>query len=170
MITAAQRATLSQEMGYTVDQIKLLKPIEASLILEHKVQPNEMESSLPGLVQDYHSSLAAAQATVEKAPSATPPVGKAPSHVEPEDPQFKTESEKEEQEPMLSLPAGTSDTPEPNARLWYEVVQIKPDGTDTIGLYPSESEAKLCLDTKEHIRAKHTPDEEVRFELRTTRK
>jgi hypothetical protein len=43
MITAAQRQKLSAELGYTAGDIRSLKPLEALLILEHKLRPGNEE-------------------------------------------------------------------------------------------------------------------------------
>jgi len=168
MITSAQRVTLSKDLGYTTQQIKLMKPIEASLILEHKLQPSDMPSMLPGLVLNYHSALSATQTRVDEVPEKPPD---APPSTKAQAPQYTSEDKADEEPPMLSLPILTAPAEtEENTRLWYEVVQIRSDTTDTIGLYPDESEAELCLETKEHLAAKHRPDEVIRFEIRTTRK
>ena len=53
MITGAMRKEMSDNLGYTAEQIKGLTPVEASLILHHQVSPNEKEEKLPGLVQAY---------------------------------------------------------------------------------------------------------------------
>lgn len=164
MITSAQRTTLSDDLGYTADQIKSLKPVEASLILENNILPADMVSSLPSLVEEYHNSLAAAQPQVEEISTA------APSSGEEESSQHTSDAQSDEEGPMLSLPPGDNGASVENTRLWYQVVEVKPDATDSVGLYPNESEAKLCLETKEHLAAKHTPDEQIRFEIRKTRK
>lgn len=39
-----------------------------------------------------------------------------------------------------------------------------------MGLFPNEAEAKLCHETKEQLAAKHTPDRNIRFQVRTTRR
>ena len=43
MITAAQRQRLSAELGYSAEDIRSLKPLEALLILEHKIEPGNEE-------------------------------------------------------------------------------------------------------------------------------
>ena len=43
MITAAQRQQLSTELGYTAEDIRRLKPLEALLILEHCIKPGSDE-------------------------------------------------------------------------------------------------------------------------------
>ena len=40
-------------LGYTVDQIKKLTPLKATLLLQHQVDPKDMESRLPQLVSDH---------------------------------------------------------------------------------------------------------------------
>ena len=53
MITATMRKELSDSLGYTAEQIKGLTPMEASLILHHKILPDDREQKLPMLVQAY---------------------------------------------------------------------------------------------------------------------
>ena len=43
MITAAQRQRLNAELGYSAEDIRSLKPLEALLILEHKIEPGNEE-------------------------------------------------------------------------------------------------------------------------------
>jgi hypothetical protein len=164
MITATQRAALSSSLGYSPEQIKHLKPVEASLILEHKVQPIDMDSRLPRLVQEYHASLSAGNQKVNEMPPAVET--HEPQHSAPEEEQL--EGDTTTTTTILSLP--TLENFLENTSLWYEVVAIMPDGTETVGLYRDESEAELCLETKEYLRAKHTPDDSVRFQIRTTHK
>jgi hypothetical protein len=52
MVTGRMKEQLL-ELGYTPDQIKQFKPIEASLLLEHNVPPEQQAEQLPQLVQDY---------------------------------------------------------------------------------------------------------------------
>lgn len=213
MITAAQRSALANKLGYTAHQIKQLTPLEATLILEHSIQPIEMDSRLKTLVQEYHASLVvtASATTIQELSTTVPPSSDAPAP--PEEKQDST-SDTDSQHPQLSplpepkpdeeadgtkllllpampptasndttaaaaaLPESTSDLPttplesiNTTTRLWHQVVAISPDGTEeSIGLFPVESEAKVCQETKEHLAAKHTPDRNIRFEIRTTRR
>jgi hypothetical protein len=57
MITSSQRSSLQQELGYSEQQIKQLKPLEASLILEHQLSPPDSVGRLAPLVAAYHASL-----------------------------------------------------------------------------------------------------------------
>lgn len=214
MITAAQRSALVNKLGYTAHQIKQLTPLEATIILEHSIQPIEMESRLKTLVQEYHASLlvTASATTIQQLSTTVPPSSDAPAP--PEEKQDST-SDTDSLHPQLSplpepqsdeeadgtkllllpampptasndttaaaaaaLPQSTSDLPTTplesittTTRLWHQVVAISPDGTEeSIGLFPVESEAKVCQETKEHLAAKHTPDRKIRFEVRTTRR
>jgi hypothetical protein len=214
MITAAQRAALVDKLGYTAHQIKQLTPLEATLILEHNIQPIESKSRLKTLVQDYHASLSAAASatTLEKLtttvpPSPTPPAPSfekqdsksdvdaqhpQPSHLPEPQPDEEADGTKLLLLPTLPPTTGSAETVTPatavqestiglettplesvttGTRLWHQVVAIAPDGTEeSIGLFPVESEAKVCQETKEHLAAKHTPDRHIRFEVRTTRR
>jgi hypothetical protein len=172
MITAAQRAGLAKELGYSQEQIKQLKPLEASLILEHSIVPTALESRLPTLVDEYHASLETQRHMATMA---------APVTLESHEPQAswpKQHSGEDDVVTTLSLPAMTSmsdsrplNSPvEPNTRLWHQVVAITSDGVESVGIYPNESEARLCQETKEHLAAKHSPHLSVRFEIRTTRR
>lgn len=55
MITSAMRTELSGNLGYTAEQIKSLTPVDASLILHHKVKPDEKEEKLPGLLEAHQA-------------------------------------------------------------------------------------------------------------------
>jgi hypothetical protein len=145
MITSAQRTSLSEELGYTEDDIRKMKPVEAFVILEHKLPPGDMKTKLPALVDEYHASLS------KPSPTPTEPI------VGQQTPQEN------------NFPAGQLQVDQ-GARSWYAVVEIKPNSTETIGLYQEEAEAKLCLETKEHLEAKHNPNGISRFEIRITYK
>lgn len=51
MVTAQMKQELTGELRYTAAQVRLLTPVEASLILEHRVDPAEAEARLPALVE-----------------------------------------------------------------------------------------------------------------------
>jgi hypothetical protein len=172
MITAAQRASLANELGYSIDQIKQLKPLEASLILEHSIVPSELESRLPSLVDDCRASLENQRQMATMAP---PVIVEKKSHDNQSSlPEYQLEEG--EGATMVSLPAmpstsertGLKTSFAANARLWHQVVAITPDGIESVGIYPNESEARLCQETKAHLAAKHSPHVNVRFEVRTT--
>ena len=170
MITAAQRASLANELGYSIDQIKQLKPLEASLILEHSIVPSDLESRLPSLVDDYRAALENQRQMATMAPQVI---------VESHDHQSllpEQQSSEGEVATLVSLPTKPRTSERPalnttlaaNARLWHQVVAITPDGIESVGIYPNESEARLCQETKAHLAAKHSPHVNVRFEVRTT--
>lgn len=171
MITAAQRALLVNDLGYSQEQIKQLKPLEASLILEHSIVPSVLESRLPPLVEDYHTSLENQRQMATMAPPVSV-VSHEPQLSSPKQQSGEGDITTSSLPEMPSTPEGrASDTTfEANTRLWHQVVAITPDGVESVGMYPNESEARLCQETKEHLAAKHSPHLSVRFEIRTTRR
>ena len=58
MITSSQRLELSERLGYQPEDIKKLKPVEASLLLANNVTPGEKDEKLGGLMQEYNEELA----------------------------------------------------------------------------------------------------------------
>jgi hypothetical protein len=53
MVTASMKTELADKLGYDLDQIKKMKPLQASLILNHDVKPENMEVQLPVLEQEH---------------------------------------------------------------------------------------------------------------------
>jgi hypothetical protein len=53
MVTASMKTELADKLGYDLNQIKKLRPLQASLILNHDVKPENMEVQLPLLEQEH---------------------------------------------------------------------------------------------------------------------
>ena len=55
LITSSMKDALGKErgLGYTVDQIKKMTPLKATLLLQHQVDPKEMENRLPQIILDH---------------------------------------------------------------------------------------------------------------------
>jgi hypothetical protein len=56
MVTTAMKTDLTDRLGYNVDQIKQLTPMQASLVLHHNVTPATMEQELPTLMQAHEEA------------------------------------------------------------------------------------------------------------------
>jgi hypothetical protein len=53
MITSSMKEELSEDLGYQTDQIKQMTPLQASLVLRHKITPETLAEQLPILEQEY---------------------------------------------------------------------------------------------------------------------
>lgn len=155
MITSTQRTELSKRLKYSGEEIKQLKPLEASLILSNDLSPTDAEDKLPGLVQDYNDELTRqhqeAKLQAEKLASQR--------EVEVETPVEQQSQEKEETLLLSDVPdqdtfqeASASDVDQSaGSKLWYEVVEtrVSDNSSIAVALYQNEDEAKLCLELKE---------------------
>jgi len=58
MITASMKSELIEKLGYDMDQhIKKMTPLQASLILHHRITAEEMEEELPSAEEEYQKQL-----------------------------------------------------------------------------------------------------------------
>ena len=165
MITSTQRIELSERLGYRAKDIKKLKPVEASLILQHNVSPTEVDDKLAGLVQDYNDTLARehqeAKLEAEKLASQNLAMAQTPFHQESSDKEdtlfgnIQREATNEGKE--ISSDENQSSSALTGAtRLWFEVVETRvSDGSAIpVALYKNEEEAKMCLELKEGFSAR----------------
>lgn len=164
MITTSQRLELSERLGFTPDQIKALKPIEATLILDHSLLPVDVQTKLPSLVKDHQASLVEQKMSIEAATASLATKEPQSTSTGLQEPKPDDATAKVSTAPLPLLQSSES------TRLWHEVVEIKSGTTQTIGLFQCESEAKLLQETKQGLAAKFSPDESVIFEIRATRK
>jgi hypothetical protein len=189
MITSTQRAELSERLGYQADHIKMLKPVEASLILEHHLSPSEDEK-LKGLVKEYNDELVRqhqeAKLEAERIESISPSSSSTMTTQTP----LETEimSEVKEDPLLLASQRFESDARAPDAARsfldndseastssidgteWYEVVEIMvSDGSETpVALYRNEDEAQFCLELKEEFAERHAREKEGNQKVATT--
>jgi len=67
MVTASMKQELSEGLGYTMDQIKTMTPLQASLILNERISPQDMEIRLPIAEEAYASAARKRQQDEEEA-------------------------------------------------------------------------------------------------------
>jgi hypothetical protein len=53
MITASMKEELADKLGYDIDQVKQMTPLQASLVLHHQITPDVFEEQLPIAEQEY---------------------------------------------------------------------------------------------------------------------
>jgi hypothetical protein len=53
MITASMKEELAEKLGYAIDQVKQMTPLQASLVLHHQITPDVLEEQLPIVEQQY---------------------------------------------------------------------------------------------------------------------
>jgi hypothetical protein len=163
MITASMKQELSELLGYSADQIKSMTPLQASLILNDRIQSEEMEAKLPIAEAAYEARRqeeeeearirAVHQATV--APTATQAqvvvgMGHDTQHFGI-GAGYRSRNE-------LDYVRTSSIGAFFSASEWFEVTEIALDGSvSRVGLYLDEDEAKLGLATRREIaEAKNT--------------
>lgn len=168
MITKDQRKALNVELGYSEDQIKKLKPMEALLILEHRVPPNDMKSNISTLIksqeqqpvllkENSHSLSRSDNVDLSSLPGKTDYVTTTTSS----EPSSHDDSVKSKNHSEISAVS---------RRQWFKVIEVQNGVNVTVGMYHDESEAQLCLEAKEHLAAKHRPDENIQFKVEITTK
>jgi hypothetical protein len=173
MVTASMKQDLSERLGYDAEQIKAMTPLQASLILNNSIKPEEMDTKLPIAEQEYdmqrqkeeeEARLGAEQeqqhavsvdyqpaestGTVKIADSQTQFFGKGG---------YRSRNELEETR-SSNIGAFFS------ASEWFEVTEINAKGESSrVGLYQIKEEAELGLQTRQGIAAaKHT---NLKFEV-----
>ena len=157
MITSSMKSELTDNLGYAADDIKRMTPLQASLVLNHKVAPAEYDEQLPLLEQEYEAE----QERLRQQQEAEETERR--QKMEQEAAQQQTAAAQEESSNTFDT-ASSSFSPKDLADAigvesgfedtWYEVVEIKPNSGDVIrqGLYPNRAEADLGLETREMIR------------------
>lgn len=163
MITKDQRRALAVELGYTEDKIKKLKPMEALLILEHRIPPLEMKTKMPTLIKEYKQKEVTLQ---ENLKSRCDDVEISPFTVKAKFDESNALACSEEQD-SNQLATG-SELNTITRQKWFEVIEVQNDVNITVGLYHDEAEAKLCLETKEKLAAKHRRTENIQFKIKVT--
>jgi outer membrane biosynthesis protein TonB len=53
MITASMKEELAEKLGYEIDQVKQMTPLQASLVLHHQITPDVLEEQLPIAEQEH---------------------------------------------------------------------------------------------------------------------
>jgi hypothetical protein len=160
MITSNQRLELSERLGYQSDDIKKLKPVEASLLLANNVTPDEKDAKLGGLIQEYNEELSRqhqqAKLEAEKLQLDEQLQSRSPEVTETEttadEQQEKTLLLHEVKQAAIEEAENTDEgAATGSAKMWFEVVETKVSDGSTIpvALYQDEEEAKLCLELKE---------------------
>eukprot|EP00934_Nitzschia_sp_Nitz4_P008665 Nitzschia sp. Nitz4//scaffold188_size43225//1742//2521//NITZ4_007341-RA/size43225-processed-gene-0.5-mRNA-1//1//CDS//3329539832//8655//frame0 len=175
MITSSMRQQLSQEMGYSIEQIKQMTPTQASLLLRHNIPPEEMADRLPKAEETYEQ-----QRAVKDIPKQEPQPQKSSSVPERFSPQ---EAHQAANVSLSTEAASTPRTPESdsfhsdnslsvetwNNVTWFEIVETKQiiDGKQIqrVGLYRDRSEAELAMQTRREIAASRS-DTNLTYELR----
>ena len=162
MITATMKQQLSESLGYDEAQIKKLTPTEASLILHHKVSPEQKDDKLPTLLQQHEEEQERIRLQTEKeelnrAKIEEEKIKQQQAQQQEESNQFGQEQRIEQVEVssggfmsknLLELDhkntSGFADN-------WFEVTETKEGVTSRVGLYLDEEEAQMGCDTRQLI-------------------
>mmetsp|Transcript_9840 Transcript_9840/g.17972 ORF Transcript_9840/g.17972 Transcript_9840/m.17972 type:complete len:231 (-) Transcript_9840:61-753(-) len=165
MITTSMKQDLQETLGYPAEDIKKITPLQASLILNHKVPPEEFQERLPILEREYEEEQEKQrqQEIEEQEAKMARQTSQQESQPEQEhqDYTFTTTSSSftpTELASSLGIESGFSDT-------WYEVVEVKPHTGERVrqGLYPNPEEAQLGLETRVMIRERQREKDKDRY-------
>ena len=164
MITSSMKQELKDTLQYDDENIKKMTPLQASLVLNHQVSPQQYKDQIPILEAEYEQQMeqerkqeeqerleAEAAATATTATTGVPPPSMFATSPQGEEHQYKFDFTSSSLTPkMLADALGIEDGFEDT---WYEVVEIKPNGQEVRqGLYQSKEEAELGMETREMIR------------------
>lgn len=174
MVTALQKEQLAQ-LGYHELDIKRLKPLEANLLLEHNVTPDQAEAKLPTLLREYEEMERQEQ---EKRRLQMAMEQEQQREEEGQQTIHKTASSSSHSSSSIYAVSSSRSSNEMKAsrettRTWFEVVEVAKDGDRAvIGLYTSLEEAQLGLDTLQHFagRRSRAEDRQVTFEIRESKR
>ncbi|KAG7348555.1 hypothetical protein IV203_017260 [Nitzschia inconspicua] len=165
MITSSMKQQLQDSLGYSVEHIKTMTPIQASLALNHRLEPEKYDEQMTILEKEYENEQEQLrqqeqerlqeeqqrQAQEQLQLTSTKP---------PPDYVFEDRSSSinpEELASAIGVESGFGET-------WFEVVEVKPNGEVVRqGLYPNMAEADLGLETRELIRDRQMEKDEHRF-------
>jgi hypothetical protein len=175
MITTSMKQELQDTYKYTVDDVKKMTPLQASLVLNHQISPEDYDDKVPAL-QEEHEKEQEQVRLLEKENI------EIRQQEEEEEQRRRQQQEKEQQmmtmkgEYILTTPdSATSSSASPEVLAaaigiqsemkdtWYEVVEVKPNGERIRqGLYPNTEEAQEGLETREMIRDRQKEKDEHR--------
>jgi hypothetical protein len=178
MITTSMKQELQDTYKYTVDDVKKMTPLQASLVLNHQISPEEYDDKVPTLQEEYEKEQEQAR-LLEKEK-----IEKQQQEEEAEEQQRRQQQQEKEQQKMMTMKdnyilttpdSATSSSASPEVLAaaigiqsemkdtWYEVVEVKPNGERIRqGLYPNEEEAQEGLETREMIRDRQKEKDEHR--------
>ena len=163
MVTAPMKVELMDRLGYTADQIKSMTPLQATLILNQSIVPDELEAKLPLAEQEYEEQRRQQEEL------------QARLHAEQE--HLRQQQEQEAMVHSMHPPLQSSSSSTDRAQFfgggyrsrneleehhniglffsaseWYEVTETNKAGETTrVGLYQDKDEAELGLKTRRDI-------------------
>lgn len=170
------------ELGYAEDDVKKQTPLQASLILQHQVPPQECETRLPVLVSEYEKeqereqeeAAAAAVAAMEQS-TAQPKAAAQQQFVNTTPPPPSNIITAYSSRDLLLYPhLAEQQSFFSKPRLWFELVQSSDTANadvaaaeEIVGLYASEQEAEDGLETHQYFAQRHNKNND-KMESATT--
>lgn len=153
MVTATMKAELMDRLGYDVDQIKSMTPLQASLILNQSIQPEELETKLPLAEQEYEAQrqreeqemrlLQAEQEVQQVISSVNYKSDEMTGKTQYFGGGYMSRNELNENRKIGSFFSASE---------WFEVIEINKNGEESrVGLYQDKEEAELGLKTRRDI-------------------
>ncbi|KAG7369261.1 hypothetical protein IV203_032004 [Nitzschia inconspicua] len=165
MITSSMKQQLQDSLGYSTERIKTMTPVQASLALNHQLEPEKYDEQITILEKEYEKEQEQLrqqeqERLQEEQERQAREQLQLTSSQPPPDYVFEDRSSSinpEELASAIGVESGFGET-------WFEVVEVKPNGEVVRqGLYPNMAEADLGLETRELIRDRQMEKDEHRF-------
>ena len=176
MITSRMKQQLQEELGYNETLIKSMTPLQASLVLKHKIGFEEYDGRLPQLEEEYRiqaeseiqeqQERRAQQAERDREEMQLAAMNELPS---------TSAKSSISQHDLHQVPSSnaepvsvsTNQPNEVNKIMWYEVIQTQPNGEEnTLGLYRTPEEAQEGIDALKYIAEKRQESTKAKLSIR----
>lgn len=173
MITARMKQQLQEELGYNEALIKSMTPLQASLVLNHRISLVEYSVKLPQVEEDYRIQQERKIQKDQERRTRQVQQEKEETHRATMIESISTESSNAHQiPPDTPLPCSpvivnVDLVSESKKITWYEVIQSLPNGEETkLGLYRTPEEAQEGIDALQYIAEKRQKISEAKLSIR----
>jgi hypothetical protein len=173
MITTGQRQELTEKLQYQEADIKKMTPLEATLILQNDVIPDQRDERLPALIEAHKAALQEERArqqkkTVEDELKETFEAGY--------DESLQSSTSEHDQQSSDSNPFLFRDETL-TSKIWFEVIEERKGQQIPLALYDSEKEAFSVVKLKQDIAERDAKDHRIKhvtepptYKIRQTRR
>lgn len=143
MITTPMKEHL-KEMGYTADAIKKLTPLQANIILEQKVSPDNMNELLPTLEAEHQTKMAEQAKRIKEQEKEEGEKTNLPDSIESSSQTLVGDNARPNEATHKALPSSflstnVLDETEKEERIWFQVIDSTSE--EVLGLFSNEKEA-----------------------------
>ena len=169
---------LNEGLGFHMDQIKSMTPLQASLVLHHQIKPEGLEERLPIVEKEYQEQKEIEQKQRQAEIQQQEEQRQHQLEMQKQQQQQLEQKQAVEEQPPSSAPSSTNQQPStpyfdptfwymstntlnlPNrgnnigwGDTWFEVVETNHETEETsrVGLYQDEKEAELGMQVRQEI-------------------